>query len=296
MNASPSSLHALSSEIAALVARAERSVVGVQAEGRRASGYFWRPDVVVTASDALEAGKGETVKLHLADGELADARVLGHDPTTDVALIKPERAVEALSSTSQGAPRLGTSVLALGRSAYGATCATGCLSLVGPAWQSMRGGEIASRLWLDVRLPAHAEGGPVLDPSGALLGMAVFGPRRRTLVIPAETIERVGAEILLHGHVRQGYLGVSVQAVRASGSQDRSGLMVVSLDEKGPAHAAGILQGDILVQMDGRPLESPRALATLLPGSLIGSSVRVDLLRTGQGKSLEIIIGERPRA
>ncbi len=136
----------------------------------------------------------------------------------------------------------------------------------------------------------------MLDPLGALLGMAVFGPRRRTLVIPAETIERVGEEILLHGHVRQGYLGVSVQAVRATGSQGRSGLMVVSLDEKGPAHAAGILQGDILVRVGGNPLVSPRSLATLLPGSLIGSSARIDLLRAGQGKSLEVIIGERPRA
>ncbi len=131
MNASTSSLNALSSEVAALVARAERSVVGVQAEGRRASGYFWRPDVVVTASDALEAGKGETVKLHFADGEFTDARVLGHDPTTDVALIKSERTVGSLSSSPQSTASLGTLVLALGRSAYGATCASGCLSLVG---------------------------------------------------------------------------------------------------------------------------------------------------------------------
>ena len=295
MQATAPSLNAPPSDIAALVGRWERTVVGIHAEARMTSGFFWKPDVIVTASEALEAGKGETIKLSFSDGEVADARVLGHDPATDVALIAAERSGEPVSASPQ-AGRLGDGVLALGRSAYGATCAAGSIALAGAAWQSLAGGEIARRLWLDLRLPRHAEGGPVLVASGSFLGMAVFGPRRRTIVIPAETIERVGAEIRMHGRVRKGYLGVSLHAVRVAGSSDQSGLMVVSLDENGPARNAGILQGDILIRVGGNAVQSVRSLARLLPGAQIGSAARIDLVRAGESKSLDVMIGESPRA
>ncbi len=294
MPPSAPSLNALSSEIAALAAQTEQSVVGIESARRRTSGFFWNANVIVTASDALEAGKDDAVKVRFATGDVAEARVLGHDPTTDVALVGPERNGQAISSDMPVAPHLGSAVLALGRSAYGATCATGFVSLAGPAWRSVRGGEIARRLWLDLRLAAHAEGGPVIDTSGSLVGMAAFGPRRRTLVIPVETIERVAAEIQSHGRVRRGYLGVGVQSVRVMGSDGALGLMVVSVDDKGPARQAGVLQGDILLSIGGSPLRSARSLARLLPGTLIGSSARVDLVRAGESKSLEITVGESP--
>jgi S1-C subfamily serine protease len=126
--------------------------------------------------------------------------------------------------------------------------------------------------------------------------MAVFGPRRRTLVIPVETIERVATEVRSHGRVRRGNLGVGVQSVRVTGADGTPGLMVVSVDDKGPARRAGILQGDILLSIDGSPLRSARSLARLLPGTLIDSSARFDLVRAGESKSLEITIGESPGA
>lgn len=291
MTTSSPTLAAYAAEIAAIAAEGAKSAVGVETRGRASSGFYWKPDMIVTASEALSAKKDEAVKVRSPSGEVFEGRVAGRDPSTDVAVIQTSSLGEPMPMRTQPIG-LGEAVVAVGRSRHGPFCAAGVVALAGPAWRSMRGGEISQRVRLDLKLMAHSEGGPVLDASGAGMGMAVFGPRRSVLVIPPETIERAANEIAAHGRVRRGYLGVGVQSVPIQASGDKAGLMVVSLDDKGPARQGGVLQGDIILSIDGETVSSPRSLARALTGSRIGTASAVALVRAGEQKTLTVTIGE----
>ena len=291
-------LAALSAEIAALANSAATSLVAITHKHRRLSGFYWRPDVVVSVSEALDAQRDDMVDVHTAAGDKIHGTVLGHDPGTDVVLLRVPAAGPVLPVTASNGVQLGQAVVAAGRTPQGPTAALGFATLVGPAWRSMRGGDLSQRVLLDARIPRAAEGSAVLDTAGSLLGMAVFGPRRRVVLIPAETVERSATELLAHGRIRHGYLGVSVQTVAmpATGGGDPKsyGLMVLGLDDKGPAATAGILRGDILTAVDGKAPHSARALARMLPGSMIGQAKPVDLVRAGQATQVMVTIGDRP--
>jgi S1-C subfamily serine protease len=162
----------------------------------------------------------------------------------------------------------------------------------------MAGGRIDSLIRLDTRLGSD-EGGPVLSASGGLVGMSTAGPRRRTLVIPAATLARVIDPLLAQGSVPRGWLGVALQPVmvpdslRAAAGRD-SGLMVVGLASSGPAEAAGMLPGDIVLELDGSPVSRPRGLAHLLGGERIGQAVALRVLRAGAVQTVTVTVGTRP--
>jgi S1-C subfamily serine protease len=165
----------------------------------------------------------------------------------------------------------------------------------------MRGGTIDSLLRLDMRLEPRAEGGLVIDAEGAPLGMAVFGPRHKPLVIPAATIERIGAKLLAEGRIRRGYLGLGLQALRldealtqAHALSDRRGIMVVSLDPTGPARAAGVHVGDIIVGLNGQSVPGVRSLHARLTPESIGTSAELRIVRAGQIATANVTIGASP--
>ena len=168
-------------------------------------------------------------------------------------------------------------MLAAGRQSEGLCAALGIVALAGGPWRSLRGGHIDRRIHLDLKLDAHSEGGAALDTNGQILGMTVLGPRGRVLVIPSETIERVAQQLLAHGRIARGYLGLGLQSVRidqtiadAAGLAEPKGLIVISVDPNGPGQRAGIKQGDILIRWDADPLHSVRRVYTLLGPDSVG--------------------------
>jgi S1-C subfamily serine protease len=175
-----------------------------------------------------------------------------------------------------------------------ATAALGVVSLAGGSWRSMRGGEISARIELDLSLRRAGEGGLVLDPTGHVVGMAVFGPRRRVLVIPSVTIDRVAAKLESHGRVPRGYLGLGLQPVKLDNAG--IGAMVMSVDGKGPGIAAGVRQGDVIVGYDGAPIKNVQALVRTLGPDSVGTVVRLALKRGGDPVEVSLTIGERPEA
>jgi len=186
--------------------------------------------------------------------------------------------------------RAGELALAVGG---GGLALFGVVAASGPSWHSMRGGEIDARIELDVRLRHSHEGGLALDASGNAFGMTVFGPRR-VLVIPAATIERVAQKLETHGRIARGYLGVGLQPVELP--DHHKGLIVLSLESKGPAGKAGILIGDILVQLGGKPVQDTDDIQLALEGRAVGQSVAVDILRGGESRQIAVTIAERPRS
>jgi len=164
--------------------------------------------------------------------------------------------------------------------------------VAGGRWRSLRGGVIDSRIELDVTLRRSAEGGLVLDASGNGIGMAVFGPRRRVLVIPSATIERVATQLQSHGRIARGYLGLGLQPVRLDG--EGVGAMVMSVDTKGPGAAAGVRQGDVIVAWNGQQIRGVQTLLDELGPESAGVAVLLSLRRAGEPIEKSLTIGERP--
>jgi S1-C subfamily serine protease len=158
----------------------------------------------------------------------------------------------------------------------------------------MRGGEIDGRIELDMRLRRTAEGGLAVNAAGQAFGMTVFGPRRRVLVIPAATLSRVAARLEAHGRIPRGYLGLGLQPVTIEGGG--SGIMVMSVDPKGPGAAAGIHQGDVLVSWDSKPVGGLQPLLRSLGPDSVGKLLVLELRRGGETRQAKLQIGERPPA
>ena len=195
--ASPSSHFAdLSSAFADAVAATAPHIVEVQSHRSLASGFFWREGLIVTPDETLaEEGK---IEVELADGTVLEAKLVGRDPATDIALLRADGAGAEAVTFGLDAVRPGSLALIVAAAESASLVAFGAVAAIGPAWQSMRGGSIDARIEMDVRLRRRAEGGLAIDGSGQAFGMAVRGPRGRTLIIPAATIDRVVGQLVEH--------------------------------------------------------------------------------------------------
>ena len=286
-------LETLSAALSALVARASPGVVAVRSHRAWSSGFIWKPGLVVTADEAL-AEDGE-VAVTLPGGESVAASLVGRDPSTDVALLRVGRTDIQPAALSQALVAAGALAVAVGSQDGTPVAALGAVSVAGAAWRSMRGGEISARIELDVALRRHAEGGLALDAAGQAFGMAVLGPRRRVLVIPAATIERVAAQLEARGRVVRGYLGLGLQPIRLDGGGGAPGVIVMSVDPQGPGAAAGIRQGDVIAAWDGRPVGGVSALLRALGPDSVGSTATLSLRRAGAPLEVRLTVGEKPQ-
>jgi S1-C subfamily serine protease len=243
--------------------------------------------------------RAEEAEIVLADGATFAARIAGRDPGTNVAVLRFDGAAQPAWSAAV-APQPGTLVLALAADGAGGVAARlGAVHSVGPAWHSRAGGRIDRRIGLDLRLGRGEEGGPVVDAAGGLLGISTLGPRRRVLVIPTATVERVLEPLLTLGRIARGWLGAAVQPVMVPDELRETaghaqGLMILGVTGGGPVAQAGVLLGDILLALDGAALGGATRLAELLGPEAVGKQVELRLIRAGQAQSLNVIVGERP--
>ncbi len=291
----------LSHDFAALVAAVAPAVVAVHGGGRRpSSGFIWQPGVIVTAEETI--AHDSNLAVVLPGGDRVQAALAGRDPSTDIAVLRYDGATPSQAFGARPAAaglKAGQLALAVGSADGGAVATLGMVSFAGPPWQSRLGGHIDARLVIDTRLPAIAEGGALVAVDGSFIGMAVFGPRRRVLAVPAATIARIAPVILDRGHISRGYLGVSLQRVSlsaAEGGEQRRGAMVVTLDPDGPAKTAGIHQGDIIVAVDGAAISGPRSLYHQLGPDAVGKKMAIDLVRAGAHMTVDVTIAPRPAA
>ena len=268
------------------------SLVSVMSHRMQASGFVWRTGLIVTSDEGL-AEDGE-VRVVMPGGESAIAHTVGRDPSSAIALLKVERPDLQAVAMVPTLPSPGALVLAMGAEGGAPTAALGLVAVSRGPWQSMRGGDIDARIELDARLRSTAEGGLAVDAVGQAFGMTVFGPRRRVLVIPSVTIGRVAARLETHGRIPSGYLGLGLQPVTIEGGG--SGVMVMSVEPKGPGAAANIHQGDVLVSWDGKTISKLQSLLRSLGPDSVGKLVAIELRRGGQSHQTKLQIGERPAA
>jgi S1-C subfamily serine protease len=300
MTVSQNILAQLSGALAAQTAAAGRLIVAIRlASGRHLSAILWQPDVIVTSEQSLP--QREDFEVVAAGGAVLKAQPAGRDPGTNVAALRLANSIPPVKITAAEAH---TGALALAHGADGSgrvRARLGVVNSVGPEWHSRAGGRIDQRIVLDIQLSRAEEGGPVLDATGALLGMSTLGPPGQVLVIPTATIERVVPALLRDGHISRGWLGMALQPVAVPDALremvgQRSGMMVMSIVEGGPAANAGVMAGDILLTIDGVPARRINKLGAHLDADRIGQGTELRLIRSGAVIALEAIIAARPAA
>lgn len=286
-------LQALDQSLAAAVVAVGPSVVHVsRGRGPRGheeggTGIAWSPDLVISTSfhtpDQTEVG------IPAADGELDTraAEVIGRDPGTDVVVLRvtgggltPARFREL------GALGVGNLALAIGRPGRTARASLRAIGVLGPAIETPHGGKLDRYVESDRQIPRGFAGGPLIDAEGAVIGMNTRTLLRGAdLAVPIDTLRRVVDELVAHGGIRRGYLGVGAYPTAL-------GALISSLDEGGPGAAAGLLVGDIIVAVAGTPVDGPDALRATLAGRP-GEALELSLIRGGAKLALAVTLGSR---
>jgi S1-C subfamily serine protease len=299
------SLAILSDQLADAAASAGQSIVAVHARPRLPStGIHWQDGVVVT-TDATVRREGD-ITVTLPDGRKLPATLAGRDRRTDLAVLRI--APGSLPTARLGDPaslRPGHLVLALARLAEGAPRVSfGAVSAVGGSWRCWKGGEIDRLLQSNLTLYPGFGGGPLVDAAGQIHGINSGGLSRAfATTIPVETVNGTVRQLLERGYVARGWLGAAMQPVRFNsaaqqrlGLESDSGLVILSVEPDGPAGSAGLLVGDVIVKLRGRPVEAVDDLAEALWASdAVGRTLDLDLVRGGELIKADVLIGERPR-
>ena len=301
-------LRQLSDEMAGAVERAGAAVVRVNARRRLpATGIVWSTNaasgdaLVISANHVVE--RDEDITITSADGRELPATLVGRDPSSDIALLKVANAGLDAAERADAAddPRVGGFVFALGRAGELAASAGVVSAVIGerPGGRGRRAGRLIGS---DAAMFPGFSGGPLIDASGRVLGMVSSHlGRGHTLAVPAAELDALVAALQAHGRVRRGYLGVGAQQAQlpaalkdAHGVTQDVGLLLVTVDETGPAAAAGLTIGDILLSVDGQPVQGLDDLRAALGAEKVGQGVALRTLRGGEPRDVTVTVGEQP--
>jgi len=296
-------LTALSDAMAQAVVTAGASTVRVEARrGGAASGIVIEPGFLLTANHVVE--RNEDVRIGLPDGSQAQAIVAGRDPGSDLCLLRLDQETTFPADQALGEAQVGQIVLALGRpGSEGIQASLGVVGAVGGPLHSGRG--MLERFIRTDAIPYPGfSGGPLVDGDGRILGINTSGfAPGASLAIPAGYAWQIAQSLRQHGRIRRGYLGIRSQAVELPpdvetrlGRRQLTGLLLVGVERGQPAEQAGLMVGDILVGMNGRPVTDHEALLEILAVDLVGKTLPAELLRGGKLVRQDVRIGERRNA
>jgi serine protease Do len=256
--------------------------------------------LIVTNNHVVDGATA--VKVTLQDGRSFDAKVIGTDPVTDVALIKVDSAdpLPAVSFDSSKDIRVGDDVMAVGNPfGLGGTVTTGIISAKA---RDIGGGGYDNYLQTDAAINKGNSGGPLFDDAGKVVGMntAILSPSGGSVgigfAVPSDVVQTVVAQLEHGGKAQHGWLGVQIQAVTpdvaaAIGLDKPEGALIAAVNPDSPAAKAGLKRGDIITAFGGTDIKKmqdlPRAVAMTAPET----SAKVDLLRAGKKIELDVSVG-----
>ncbi|HVV61283.1 MAG TPA: trypsin-like peptidase domain-containing protein [Pseudolabrys sp.] len=270
------------------------------------SGVVIAPDGLVLTNSHVVEGARE-LRLLDAEGRVMEARSLGEDPDTDLALLRAG-SVRDLPSAKLGDSkklRRGQLVVAIGNPlGFESTVTAGVVSALGRSLRGRNGRLIEDVVQTDAALNPGNSGGPLVSSRGEVIGIntaVIMGAQGICFAVASNTAQFVLGELIQHGRVRRGYIGVSGQTAavprrhaRNAGIENASGAMVTALDAKGPAAGAGLMTLDTIVRADGEPVTGVDDLIRLLNAERIGRVVAIDVLRRGLLRTFDVRPLERP--
>jgi S1-C subfamily serine protease len=313
----------LSNAITAQVTAASRLLVAIRTgPNRHISGLIWRSDLVLTSDQALPVRDGYT--LALPDGTLRAAKEVGRDPAGNIALLKLDRAAASVAIRPPIEAVVGAFVLVLAADATARPLARAGIIHRVPPGRGDDSGEPDRLLTLDLPFRLIEEGGPVLDATGGLLGMALCGAEGEAMVVRyailanmvAETSgteasgldephdglpdpDRPWSDHMPEAISPRAWLGVALRPMpvpvdlRADAGA-RLGRMILSLSPNGPADLAGLEPGDLLLSLDGVSIGGPNTLRRFLSPDRVGRRVMVRLVRSGAILTVGLTVEAEP--
>jgi S1-C subfamily serine protease len=288
-----------SNQIAGAVAAAAPSVVQVSGRRAPASGVVYGPGVVVTTMRALGRENGLQVRQH--DGRTSEAELAGWDPATGIAVLRAAAIDVPPLALSEASVRVGDVAIAIARSWSNAvTASAGIVAVIGGPLRTGRRRAIDQVYRTTAPMHEGFSGGAFMAASGGIIGLTTAASIRGFgVVIPAPIAWKAAGLVLEHGRMKRGYLGVAAQRVALSGSQREAGgrehaLIVVNVAAGGPAAAAGVLVGDVILDAAGSPVDSPEQLVDLLLSKGVGDAVSLRVLRGTNVNDVRVTVGERP--
>jgi len=273
--------------------------------GGLGSGIVISPDGLVLTNSHV-VGTSKEIRLRDSEGAVTDARVLGVDPDTDLALLRAD-AVRDLHYAALGnskSLRRGQLVVAIGNPlGFESTVTAGVVSALGRSIRSVSGRTIEDVIQTDAALNPGNSGGPLVSSNAEVVGIntaIINGAQGICFAVASNTAQFVLAEIIRHGYVRRAYIGVSGQTAPVprrhaviAGVENKMGALLAQIEPEGPAAQAGLLPGDVVIKLDGVDINGVDDLIRVLDRDRIGRTLAMDVLRLGRLRAFDIHPVER---
>lgn len=280
---------------------------GPQSSGPRqalGSGFVISEDGYVVTNNHVIDGATE-IEVMVGDDRTIPAELVGADPATDIALLElaEDSDLPAVQWGNSRDLEIGQWVVAIGNPfGLGGTVTAG---IVSGQSRDINSGPYDDFIQTDAAINSGNSGGPLFDAEGDVIGVntAIFSPSGGNVgigfAVPAHVAERIVADLKDDGQVERGWLGVRVQGVsdqiaEALDLPDTAGAMINEVTPGGPAEEAGVQSGDILVSVNGEPIDDPRALVFAIADQRIGEDATLTVLRDGERQELQVEIGRQP--
>src|SRR5438552_13868785 len=283
-------------------------VPNARERGGLGSGIVISPDgLVLTNSHVVGASK--QIRLRDSEGMVGEARVLGVDPDTDLALLRADgvRDLRYASLGNSKSLRRGQLVVAIGNPlGFESTVTAGVVSALGRSIRSVSGRIIEDVIQTDAALNPGNSGGPLVSSSSEVIGIntaIINGAQGICFAVASNTAQFVLSEIIRHGYVRRAYIGVSGQTAPVprrhavtAGVDNKMGALLAQIEPDSPAALAGLLPGDVVVKLDGVDINGVDDLIRVLDRDRIGRTLAMDVLRLGRLRAIDIHPVERKPA
>src|SRR5467141_1701120 len=281
-------LETVSNAIVNVADKLSPSVVRIGAgRWRGGTGTVWSRDGhIVTSNHVL--GRTDEIEVGFSDGTKQVAKVVGRDPYSDIALLKIDS--DHLSPVEAGdsdALKVGQFVLALANPMGRNPSATYGI-VTNPAFsiRSWWGGAPNKVLVTDARLNPGYSGGPLVDARGRMLGINAAYANNRGISVPVNTVKTVVDKLLHDGKIKRAYMGITAETIplpeslsKQSDIGQSAGLIIYGVDQESAAKKSGLALGDVIVKLDGKPVETLADLRGLLDDKAIGRHVNISVLR-----------------
>jgi putative serine protease PepD len=285
-------------------AAAKDSVAYITTQVGTGSGFVVSNDgYIVTNAHVVEGANGQ-IKAKIGDGKTLDAKLVGQDASTDLALLKVNASnLKPLALGDSSTVQVGDPAYAIGNPfGLDRTLTTGVISALQRQISSPNGFSIDNVLQTDAAINPGNSGGPLFNDQGQVIGVnsqiestgsTADGSQPGNVgigfAIPSNTVKSVVSQLRASGKVSHAYLGVQTQDASSG-----AGAQVGSVTGGGPAAAGGIQAGDVITSLGGTAVDDSAALSGIVDAHKVGDQVQVDVTRQGQKKSLTVKLGQRP--
>src|SRR5262245_14142521 len=293
------------------VEQAGPAVVKIEVDARGAgSGFLFTPDgLVVTNSHVVE--RGRRLIVGLPDGASGQAELVGHDPDSDLAVLRVNAAASGplpwIRFGDSSALRPGQVVIAIGNPlGFQHSVTTGVVSAVGRSMRARSGRLMEDIIQTDAALNPGNSGGPLVTTSGTVVGVntaVVMAAQGLALAIASNTVQFVVSALLREGRVRRSFIGVSGQSVpiprrlaRAHQLATASGVLATAVEPGSPADVAGLKEGDIILSLGDQRVGGVDDLLRILTADRIGVASPMGVLRQAGRRQLTVVPAERKPA